>query len=117
MLLRCAQITIELHTVLHLLLQLLVSGIILLGNLTFYGRVLQSTALIRKAADEIRITIFFSNPSEQRNNELVVNSNKLTNNFAGLVTSGLGQDVARGPPVLPRLCSFKCACFVACISR
>jgi hypothetical protein len=34
--------------------------------------------------------------------ELVVTSNKLTNNFAGLVTSGLGSDVARGPLVLPR---------------
>jgi hypothetical protein len=35
-------------------------------------------------------------------NELVVTSNKLTNNFAGLVASGLGPDVASGPPVLPR---------------
>jgi hypothetical protein len=28
-----------------------------------------------------------------------VTSSKLTNNFAGLVTSSLGPDVARGPPV------------------
>jgi hypothetical protein len=32
-------------------------------------------------------------------NELVVTSNKLINNFAGLITSYLGVDVARGPPV------------------
>jgi hypothetical protein len=28
-------------------------------------------------------------------------SNKLTNNFAGLVKSSLGQNVARGQPVVP----------------
>jgi hypothetical protein len=45
----------------------------------------------------------FSNPSKQEKiNELVVTSNKLTDNFAGLITSGLGPDVARGPPVVPR---------------
>jgi hypothetical protein len=35
-------------------------------------------------------------------NELVVTSNKLRNNLAGLVTSGLRPDLVRGPPVLPR---------------
>jgi hypothetical protein len=35
-------------------------------------------------------------------NELVVNSNKFTNSFADLVTSGLGSDVARGPAVAQR---------------
>jgi hypothetical protein len=30
---------------------------------------------------------------------LVVTSNKLKINFAGLVTSGIGPDVAGGPPV------------------
>jgi hypothetical protein len=34
-------------------------------------------------------------------NELVVTSNKLTNNFVGLVTSGIEPDLARGPPVAP----------------
>jgi hypothetical protein len=32
-------------------------------------------------------------------NELVLPSNKLTNNFVGLVTSGLEPDMALGPPV------------------
>jgi hypothetical protein len=75
------------------------------GKLTFYGRVLKliaCVALVRKAADEIRITISFSNFSEiKKINELVVTSNKLTNNFAGQLTSGLLSDVARGPPVSP----------------
>jgi hypothetical protein len=31
-------------------------------------------------------------------NELLLTSNKLTNNFAGPVTCGLGPDVACGPP-------------------
>jgi hypothetical protein len=38
-------------------------------KLTFYGRVLKSVAcvaLVRKAADEIRITIYFLNPAEER---------------------------------------------------
>jgi hypothetical protein len=34
-------------------------------------------------------------------NELVATSNKLTNNFVGLVTVGLGPNVGRGPPVVP----------------
>jgi hypothetical protein len=41
----------------------------------------------------------------------VVTSQKLTNNFAGMVTSGLESNVARGPPVGPhwlRLYSVKC---------
>jgi hypothetical protein len=76
------------------------------GKLTFYGRILKSVApvtLVRKAADEIRITIF-SNHSEQKKkiNELVVTSNKLTNNFACLVTSGLGENLARGSLVGPQ---------------
>jgi hypothetical protein len=32
-------------------------------------------------------------------NELVTANNKLTNSFVGSVTSGLGPDVANGPPV------------------
>jgi hypothetical protein len=35
---------------------------------------------------------------------LVMFSNKLTKNFAGLVTSSLRDDVARGPPVAPHPC-------------
>jgi hypothetical protein len=57
--------------------------------------------LVRKAADEIRITIFLSFGGKKIN-KLVVTVNKLTNNFADLVTRGLGQDVTRGPPVGPR---------------
>jgi hypothetical protein len=34
-------------------------------------------------------------------NELVVTSNKLTNNFMGLVTSGLRLNMAHGPKVEP----------------
>jgi hypothetical protein len=33
-------------------------------------------------------------------NEFVATTNNLTNNFAGLVTSCLGPDVTRGPPVV-----------------
>jgi hypothetical protein len=51
-------------------------------------------ALIRKAADEIRITISFKSFGMKEINELVVTSKKLTNNRAGLFTSGLGPDVA-----------------------
>jgi hypothetical protein len=58
-------------------------------------------SLVRKAADEIKITFFFRSFEENKINELVVTSNKLTNDFVGLVTSGLGPDVARGWPVGP----------------
>jgi hypothetical protein len=74
----------------------------LLEKLTYYGRVLMSiacVALVRKAANDIRITIFFKPFGARKISKLVVTSNKLTNNFAGPVTSGLGPDVARGPPV------------------
>jgi hypothetical protein len=43
---------------------------------------------------------FFKSFGAKKINELVVTSNKL-NNFAGLVTSGLESDVARGLPVGP----------------
>jgi hypothetical protein len=60
-------------------------------------------ALTRTAAEEIRITIFFFRSfGVKKINELAVTSNKLTNNFAGLVRSGLGPDLARGPPVEQR---------------
>jgi hypothetical protein len=70
-------------------------------KLTFY-RVLKSiacVALVRKAADEIRTTIFFKFFRVTKINKLVVTSNKLTNNFTGLVTSDVGPDLACGPPV------------------
>jgi hypothetical protein len=77
-----------------------------LENLHFTARlVLKSIAcmaLVRKAADEIRITVFFKSFGVKKINELVVTSNQLTNNFADLVTSCLGQDVACGPPVVLR---------------
>jgi hypothetical protein len=56
-------------------------------------------ALVRKAADEIRITIFFKSFGAKKIKELIVLSNKLPNNFAGLIANGLVPDVARGPPV------------------
>jgi hypothetical protein len=56
-------------------------------------------ALVRKAADEIRITILFKTLGVKKVNLLVVTGKKLTNNFVDLVTSGLGPDVARRPPV------------------
>jgi hypothetical protein len=74
----------------------------LLGKLSFYGRFFKSIAcviLVRKAAEETRITIFFKSFRGKNINEDVGTSNQLTNNFAGLVTSGLGPDVAFGPPV------------------
>jgi hypothetical protein len=71
------------------------------GKLTFYGSVLKSIAcvtLVRKAADETRITIVKSFRISKVN-ELVVTRNKLTYTFTGLVISGAGPDVARGLPV------------------
>jgi hypothetical protein len=53
------------------------------GKLIFYGRVLRSPEFL---ADDITI-------------EIIVISNKLTNNFAGLVKGCLGPDVDCGPPV------------------
>jgi hypothetical protein len=72
------------------------------GKLIFYGRVLKSVvceALVRKAADEIKNRDFFRSFGGKKINELVVSGDKLKNDFAGLVTSVLGPDVARGPPV------------------
>jgi hypothetical protein len=66
-----------------------------------YGSILQPTAcvaLIRKAADGTGVMIFKSFGMKETN-DLVVTSNKLTNNFVSLVTSCLSPDVARGPPV------------------
>jgi hypothetical protein len=74
-------------------------------TLHFTVRVFKSipcVAFVRKAADEISIKIFLKSFGVQKINELVVTVNKLTNHFAGLVISGLGPDVARGPPVGPR---------------
>jgi hypothetical protein len=52
-----------------------------------------------KAAKEIKTTIFFMSFGLKKINRLIETSNKLTHNFAGLVTSGLRPDVARGQPV------------------
>jgi hypothetical protein len=51
--------------------------------------------LVRKATEEVKITIFLKSFGVKKINELVVTSNKLTNNFVGLVASGLGPDVDR----------------------
>jgi hypothetical protein len=68
------------HNILNLLLQQLVSDKVSPEKLTSYSRVFKSTACtvhrlrdgegyvpVRRAADEIRITIAFLNPSEQEN--------------------------------------------------
>jgi hypothetical protein len=65
--LKCAQIAIELHIILNLVLQL-VSDTVFIWKSTFYGRVLKllaCMALVHKAVDKIRVMIF-SNPSEKR---------------------------------------------------
>jgi hypothetical protein len=49
-----------------------------------------------------RIAILFTSFCAKKINELAVTSNNLRNNFTGLVTSGLGPDISRGPPVGPR---------------
>lgn len=53
--------------------------------------------LVHDVTDDI-ITIFFRSFGVKKVNECVVISNKLTDKFAGLVLSGLGPVVARGPP-------------------
>jgi hypothetical protein len=52
-------------------------------------------AIVRKAAEEI--TRFLQFVGASNINESVLTGNKIRN-FASLVTSGLGSDVARGPP-------------------
>jgi hypothetical protein len=44
---------------------------------------------------------FFKSFRVKNINELVITSDKLTNNFMGLVTNGLGSDMASKPPVGP----------------
>jgi hypothetical protein len=70
---------------------------------------MECVVLVRKAAEEIRGSPFLYLRA-QKINELVVTSKKLTNNFAGLVTAGLGPDMARGPPVGPRCCLINLLC-------
>jgi hypothetical protein len=52
-----------------------------------------------KAADEVAMTILLILLFE-KNKQLAVKSNNLINNFPGLVASGRGMNVARGPPVV-----------------
>jgi hypothetical protein len=56
-------------------------------------------ALLCKIADEIKIFFFSKSLTEKNTNKLAVTSSKLANNFMGLVASGLGPDMACGPPV------------------
>lgn len=51
---------------------------------------------VRKEEDGLRIT-FFQIIGSKNINELIVNSNKLPYNLAGLVTIDPGSDVAPGP--------------------
>jgi hypothetical protein len=57
--------------------------------------------LVCKAKDEIRSTISFKSFRAKKINGVWRTSTKLTNNFKSLLKSGLGSDVARGPPVIP----------------
>jgi hypothetical protein len=62
-------------------------------------------ALVRKAANEIPKDhdFLFKSLGIKKINELVITSNKLKNNFVGLVAVGLVLDVARGQPDIPRI--------------
>jgi hypothetical protein len=59
-------------------------------------------ALVNKAPEDIRIKIIFKSSGVKKLNELAVTGVKLTSNFTGLVPSALRQNVALGPPGLPR---------------
>jgi hypothetical protein len=68
----------------------------LLGKLTFYGKLVKSIACVLfmcKAVDKIRIKCFQILVSV---NELVVTSNKLKDNFSGLLASWLDQKFPTG---------------------
>jgi hypothetical protein len=70
------------------------------GKFTFYDRFLKSiprVALVRKAADEISTAAFFK-ITPRKKSICTKTINKLTNNFAGLVISSMGPNMARGPP-------------------
>jgi hypothetical protein len=56
-------------------------------------------AFAHKAADEIRMVTFFKSFGVKKINELGLTCNRLTKNFAYLVTSSLRPDVAPGLPV------------------
>jgi hypothetical protein len=63
-------VTTELHSTLNILLQKLVSDTMFSWKIIFYCSVLKSVAclaLVHKAADERRITIFLSYPSVLEN--------------------------------------------------
>jgi hypothetical protein len=47
------------------------------------------------------IVISFKSFGAKKIHELAITGNKLTNNLAGLVTSGVRPDVARGPSAGP----------------
>jgi hypothetical protein len=72
--------------------------------LAFYCGVLKSVAfvaLVRKAADEIRIVIFFKSFRVKKIDELVIISKKLTNNFTGTVIASRVPYLSRRLPVGP----------------
>lgn len=56
---------------------------------------------VSKAAAEIKTTVYHI----LRKKEHEVTSNKSTNSFTVSVTSALGLDVVRGPPVVPHWCT------------
>jgi hypothetical protein len=60
-------------------------------------------ALVRKAADQIIIDVLFKTFGIKKINKLLITGDKLTNNFADLVTSCLEPDVAFGPPARSHL--------------
>lgn len=90
---------LDLNIILIFLLLHHISDTILSGRLSFCGRVLVPVACVSrrgKAADEIRVTFLqILQYNLKKMNELVVTAKILTDNFAGMVTSGRGPDGAR----------------------
>jgi hypothetical protein len=102
--LKCEQTATDLHIILNLFLQQLVSDTDFTWKIAFYGRISGLTAclaLVCKAADETRITIsfFFKSFGINKINELTVSSNKLIFIVVGWSTRSFVPGVARGPPI------------------
>jgi hypothetical protein len=55
--------------------------------------------IVREAADDIRIMLFFKLLGIKKISHLVVTSKKLRNNFVGVVTNSFAPNVVRRLPV------------------
>jgi hypothetical protein len=96
------KIDIELQIILKFLFQQIVSDSVLPKSLHFTEgfKSITSVALVRKTADEIRISTSFSSNLWIQENKLARATSNGLNNFARRVANGLGPDVAGGPPVV-----------------